>query len=404
MRYSTPPNLQLQIAQEKQQLISELMERNNFASWIIFVRETSVNPDPILELVAAGDIVWESAFIFLKTEEGVHKTALVGNYDAEAEKKKGLWDEVIGYKEGISEHLLEIIDKANPETIAINYSLDDVIADGISHGMFLKLSNILLRYVERFVSAAPMIRSLRGIKTPTEVELITKACELTEEINTRVTQMLSLGMTELEIQKLYYEEMNKEGVKEAWQRVSCPSINAGPEKELGHLGPSEFKIKKGHTLHNDFGVKLNGYCSDIQRMWFFGKEEEVPEELMHAYETVHEAITKAAEYIKPGLTGFSVDKIARDHVISRGYQEYGHALGHQLGTEAHDGGVLLGPLWERYGDIPKGEIEEGNVFTLELHVNTKNYGTVSLEEDIVITKEGCRFLVQRQEKLIFVTI
>ncbi|MFX1595860.1 MAG: M24 family metallopeptidase, partial [Promethearchaeota archaeon] len=79
-----------------------------------------------------------------------------------------------------------------------------------------------------------------------------------------------------------------------------------------------------------------------------------------------------------------------------------HALGHQIGTNAHDGGVLLGPLWERYGDSPKGIVEEGNIFTLELYVKTKDYGMVSLEEDIVITKDGCQFLVPRCDK--FITI
>jgi Xaa-Pro aminopeptidase len=137
-------------------------------------------------------------------------------------------------------------------------------------------------------------------------------------------------------------------------------------------------------------------------MWFFGAKNEIPEELMHAFETVHQAILKASNYIKPGVTGHSVDKVARDYVVSQGYEEYAHALGHQIGTQAHDGGVLLGPLWERYGDTPKGLVEEGNVFTLELHVKTKTYGTVSLEENILVTKGGCEFLIPPQEKFILV--
>ncbi|MHA1127155.1 MAG: M24 family metallopeptidase, partial [Candidatus Heimdallarchaeota archaeon] len=122
----------------------------------------------------------------------------------------------------------------------------------------------------------------------------------------------------------------------------------------------------------------------------------------HGFDTVHEAITRAANFIKPGVKGYEVDKIARDHVLERGYEEYGHALGHQVGTKTHDGGTLLGPLWERYRDIPKGLVEENQIYTLELNVKTKNYGYVSLEEDIVITKDGCKFLMPRQEK--FITI
>ena len=210
-------------------------------------------------------------------------------------------------------------------------------------------------------------------------------------------------MNEVEIQKMFHDEVERLGVVPSWQRNSCPAVDAGPDKEIGHAGPkTDVFVQKGQTLHYDFGVKLQGYCSDIQRMYFFGKEEEIPEELIHAFETVHGAITRAAEYIKPGLKGHEVDKIARDYVVERGYEEYGHALGHQVGTRTHDGGTLLGPLWERYGNIPKGLVEENMIFTLELNVKTKNYGYVSLEEDIVITKNGCKFLIPRQEK--FITI
>ncbi|MHA2018459.1 MAG: M24 family metallopeptidase, partial [Promethearchaeota archaeon] len=96
----------------------------------------------------------------------------------------------------------------------------------------------------------------------------------------------------------------------------------------------------------------------------------------------------------------SVDTIAREYIVSQGYDEYPHALGHQVGTQGHDGGLLLGPLWERYGDVPKGLVEENNIFTLELEVSTKNYGQVSLEEVIVITKDGCRFFVPPQTKFL----
>jgi len=394
---------QLQIVKEKHDQLPQIMTENDIECWLVFARETAANPDPVMDHVVGGDIVWESAFLFFNVNNQFKKVCLVGNFDEPAEKRKEIWDVVISYKEGITDPLRQTIKKYNPKNIALNFSEDDVVADGLSHGMFLKISKILPEYSDRFISAATLIRAIRGRKTTTEVDLITNACKITEKINNSVSSKLKIDMSETEIQQLYYDEMEKYGVIEAWQRDSCPSIDAGPDKEVGHVGPLETSFtKKGHTLHNDFGVKLEGYCSDLQRMWFFGKQEELPEELIHAFETVRDAIIKASEFIKPGLTGYSADKIARDHVISRGYDEFAHALGHQVGTHAHDGGVLLGPLWERYGDTPKGLIEEGNVFTLELHVKTKNYGVVSLEENIVVTKDGCEFHVPPVKQFIFI--
>lgn len=328
--------------------------------------------------------------------------AIVGNYDVNAEIAKKIWDDVIGYKEGISLSLTSYLQSINPQQIALNYSEENVIADGLSHGLYLKLQAILPKFRDRFISAERIVERLRGRKTATEIALINYACKLTTKINEDVTAILQPGMSETEVQEKFHLKMANIGVTEAWQKESCPMIDAGPNKELGHSGPLAHEItKKNHTLHNDFGIRYHGYCSDIQRMWYFGAENSLPEELRHAFDTVKNAIRKAAAFLKPGVKGYEVDQIARSYVVERGYEEYGHALGHQVGIAAHDGGTLLGPLWERYGAISEGIIEENNIFTLELGVNTIHYGTVSLEEMVKVTAHGCEFLIPPQEDFIF---
>ena len=138
-------------------------------------------------------------------------------------------------------------------------------------------------------------------------------------------------------------------------------------------------------------------------MWFFGSKEEVPKELRHAIDTIIQAIQLAAEKIKPGLEGWEIDKVARDYVESRGYNEFMHGLGQPVGIKAHDGGGLMGPLWERYGDLPKTPLEEGQVFTIEPSLSTKNYGMVALEEMVVITKTGCKFIVEPVKDFFYIT-
>lgn len=402
-RIDTPRKTLLEIVTEKHQLIPQIMKELDIECWITFVRETAASPDPVQNLVIGGDVVWESAFIFY-LKDIYTKIAIVGNFDADAEKNKGIWNEVIDYTQGITDVLQNKLKELNPKNIALNYSDDDVMSDGLTHGMYVKLSNILSDHSERFISARDLIQRIRSRKTATEISLIREAAILTEEINFTSSKQFKENLSEIKIQQIFHQSMDSHGVAESWQRSSCPAVDAGPEKVFGHVGPSEQIIKKGHTLHNDFGVLLNGYCSDIQRMWYFGKENEIPEELTHAFNAVRDALFKASEFIKPGVTGNQVDTIARNHVIQEGYEEYQHALGHQVGTKAHDGGVLLGPLWEKYGELPNGEVEEGNVFTLELYVTTKNYGMVSLEEMILVTKDGCDFIVPRQEKWICVDL
>jgi len=137
-------------------------------------------------------------------------------------------------------------------------------------------------------------------------------------------------------------------------------------------------------------------------MWYFGKKEDVPEELTHALETIVNGIQLGADAIKPGISGYVVDKIVREYQISRGYKEFMHGLGHQVGIMAHDGGGGLFPRWERYRDLPNMLLEEGQVYTIEPSLSTKNHGGVALEEMIVITEDGCEFLVPPAKDFIYV--
>jgi len=388
------------IQKEKAEQACDILFEQDIDAWLVWVRETSQMADPVLELVFGGELTWQSALIFTKDE----KIAIVGNFDTDGVKAKGIFDTVIPYTASIRDELVTQLQRKDPKKIAINYSVNDVAADGLSVGMHKILMDYLKNtpYSKRLMSAEYHIRKLRGRKTSEEVSRIRRAVEITEEIFDKAKKFVKVGMTEIEIYEFFHKSMNDYGVTSAWASDHNPAVDAGPYKQFGHAGPIDNKTLEGHLLHFDFGVKYNGYCSDIQRMFFFGEKKDVPDEVQHAFETVRDGIQASADWIRPGALGYEVDNIARDFVKAAGYEEYQHALGHQLGRLAHDGGTLLGPKWERYGESPMGIVEVGNVFTLEFYVTTKHYGQVSLEEDILITREGCEFLSKPQKELVYI--
>jgi len=98
--------------------------------------------------------------------------------------------------------------------------------------------------------------------------------------------------------------------------------------------------------------------------------------------------------------GFEIDSFARKMLVDNGYPEYSHALGHQLGRDVHDGGAIIGPKWPNYGVTPTIPLEKNNVFTLELEINLPGIGCVGLEEDVLVTENGAKFLSPRQTELI----
>ncbi|MBS3795045.1 MAG: aminopeptidase P family protein [Candidatus Thorarchaeota archaeon] len=384
---------------EKSNQACEILDELDLDAWLVWVRETSQMADPVLPIILSREVVWQSALIY--SRDGT-KTAIVGNFDADGVEQAGIFDEVIPYTEGIREQLVTTLTKIDPHEIAINFSKNDVAADGLTVGMHLLLKEYLedTPFQDRLKSAEQVIGRLRGRKTDTELKRIREAVHITETIYKEAERFVRTGLSEMEIYEFFKQRMSHYGVGNAWDPEHNPAVDAGPNKEFGHSGPTNNKTKAGHLLHFDFGVKKNGYCSDIQRMFYFGIPSDIPDQIQDAFDTVYGAIQKASDHLRPGMKGYEVDAIARDYVKERGYDEYQHALGHQVGRIAHDGGTLLGPLWDRYGDSPKGEVEVGNVFTLELYVWTEDYGQLSLEEDVVVTEDGCEFLSSPQEELI----
>jgi Xaa-Pro aminopeptidase len=191
-------------------------------------------------------------------------------------------------------------------------------------------------------------------------------------------------------------------VQPAWDWLSCPMVNTGPESDIGHVGPTGLRISPGHLVHFDFGVLQDEYCSDLQRMAYFMRpgEKVPPPEVQRGFDTIHEAIQRSFEAIRPGVKGKSIDHIARQVVVDAGYPEYPYATGHQVGRVVHDGAGILGPEWERYGETPNYLLEAGQVYTIEPGLTVPGYGYIGLEEDIVVTDHGAEYLGAPQTELI----
>jgi Xaa-Pro aminopeptidase len=391
------------LVQEKAVQAQALLAETGLDCWLIFARESDVRPDPGVELVVGCDVTWNSAFLFGRNGERI---AIVGRYDAANIRSKRVFGEIVGYDEGISQPLIAALQRLDPQTIGLNYSTDDTTADGLTHGMWLLLNEILrdTPYASRLTSAAQLLSKLRARKSATEVERIRRAIAITEEIVALTAAQIRPGVSEMQIGEFIHEQLRSRGLPSAWNWDACPIVNTGPESEPGHGAPrDDLFVQPGHLVHIDLGARFEDYCSDLQRMWYVRRpgEDRAPAEIERAFATVVQAIEASATALKPGVRGYQIDVIAREVVVDAGYEEYKHALGHGLGRACHDGGTLLGPRWERYGATPEGIVEAGNVFTLELGVAT-SAGYVGLEEDVLVTENGCIFLSSFQRELMVI--
>jgi len=395
----------MSLIQEKVNQAIEILKDQQTDIWLTFVRETSGVRDPALDLlIGANDLTWQSALILTRNGE---KIAIIGNLEKDALQRMDVFTEILGYDKSIRELLRETIARLNPDRIAVNTSRNNVHADGLTHAMHEMLREYLMGtcYAEMLVSAEPVISALRGRKTPAEQARVRKAIEITDEIYQKTFDFIKVGMTEIEIGEYMQKLANEYGVGLAWPAENCPAVNSGPDSPVGHNGPTNIKVERGHLLHFDFGVRYEEYCSDIQRVAYILREGEVeaPPEVQRGFITIRTAIEKSREEMKTGVTGNSIDLISREIVTDSGYPEYPYALGHQLGRVAHDGGALLGPMWEKYGDSPNQKLEVGQVFTIEPGLAVPNYGYLGLEEDVVITENGAEYFTEPQREIVLLT-
>jgi len=381
-----------------------ILKEFNIDCWITFTRESAINGDPTLPFLVPADLTWHSALIITK---GGDTIAIVGQYDKKMVEDTGAYKTVIGYVEGIKKPLTEYLSGLNPASIAVNYSKDSEIADGLTHGMYLTLLEILseINFQDRIVTAEKIISALRQRKTKSELLHIKEAIRQTEKIFAKVAKVIKPGMTEEQIAQYMRVEVKKVGLELAWDAQVCPAVFSGPETAGAHYNPTKRKVKPGHILNMDFGVKVDHYCSDLQRTFYILRPDETkaPPEVQKGFVTIVESIERSRLAMKPGIQGIEIDAISRKVLKENGYDEFPHALGHQVGRFAHDGTALLGPAWEKYGKKPYHPLEEGMVFTLEPRLTIPSYGVATIENMVVMTPTGAEYLSTPQKRLIFIS-
>ncbi|HKZ84086.1 MAG TPA: Xaa-Pro peptidase family protein [Anaerolineae bacterium] len=392
------------IVHEKVDQAIGVLREKNIDVWLTFVRETALMRDPALNVIVspALELTWHSAFLL--TQRG-DRIAIVGRFDKDNVAGLGDWREVVPYDQGIGKPLLDTLRRLNPQSIAINTSESDPAADGLSHGMWTTLLDILKGTpYARMISAEDIINALRGRKTATEISRVKDAIVDTEAIFDEITATLRPGLSEIEIAEFTHDRMQARGLTTAWDYNYCPVVDAGPESPVGHAAPTQLQTQRGRLLHIDFGVAKHGYVSDMQRTWYLLQEGETkpPAEAQRGFDAVRAAILAGADALRPGAKGWEVDRAARSTLIKTGYPEYLHATGHHIGQTVHDGATVLGPRWERYGESINGLVEPGNIFTLELGVQVPSLGFVGLEEDVLVKDSGIEWLSKPQTELICV--
>lgn len=373
---------------EKVDQARDVVAESDADAWLVFCRETTEVNEPCLPYVLGFDVVWPTAIVVGPDDSAV----VLGRHDAPNAETLGV-HEVHPYDASIEEPLREVLAGMGADRVALNFDRDDNVADGLTHGLYLRLQDL---FPDRdFVSARDVVRDVRGLKSETEHARIETAAETTLDLLKSMADAWTPETTEAEIRDWLHGRMRDRSLGSAWSWDYCPTVHAGGDSPVGHTLPGDRTVPEGELLHVDFGVVEDGYAADLQRIWVRGDADPA---LEAAFRDVRAAIDAGHDELQPGVVGHRVDTAARDELTSRGWPAFEHAFGHQVGRTAHDGGVLLGPEWDRYGESVRGDVRPGEVYTMELGVETE-WGYVGQEELVRVTEAGTEFVVPPQTSL-----
>jgi len=240
----------------------------------------------------------------------------------------------------------------------------------ISVNSFSSLKKILKG--RKFIDISGRIADIRKTKTAPEIESISKACGIASKVMKEVPKIIKVGMKEREIAAEIDKRLKIYGAD-----VAFPTIVAvGKNSSNPHYTAGDKKVKKGEFILVDFGCKVGNYCSDTTRTFIVGKPSAKQKEMLELCKRIQIEIIKM---IRPGVKFKDLQKKANSMCEKR-YGKMMHMIGHSLGIEVHD------PM----GNTKR--LEEGMIIAIEPALYVKELGGVRIEDDILITKTGCKKL------------
>ncbi len=257
----------------------------------------------------------------------------------------------------------------------------------ISYKQYQELKNIDSE--KEYVQLSDEINEFRMFKDDEEVQTIKEAIRITEDAFEKIITYIEPGMKEREVAaelEYYLRKLGGEG----------PSFDfivaSGKRSALPHGVASDKIIETGDFITLDFGTYYKGYCSDMTRTIVVGEPNEKQVEI---YNIVLNAHLEVIDKLKPEMTGQEADKIARDIIKEAGYDDnFGHGLGHGLGIEVHEA--------PRLSTTSEDVLKPGMIVTDEPGIYIPDWGGVRIEDDLVITEDGCKSLNNSNKELIFI--
>lgn len=390
-------------------LLPDALKEARVDAWMIVCREN--DNDPLADHIGGENAGGTAAFLFYRNNGEVKSIVFSPVGEATALAELEYHDRVVPVERGKSaiEEAVEFIKVNNLDTLAVNSSKDNNLADGLSYTQRSTIEQLLKGTDVTLVSSEEVVYNWLSVKLPEEVEIMKKAAALTAAWQEEVYDRVVPGeTTDADVARFLKQKMEKHGVKDAWHPDQNPNVNSGLDR--GHSHATDKIIQRGDIIQTDFGIKVHDrWVTDIQRFAYVLKEGETstPDEILHYWESAKRGNRVAMQAMRPGVKGIDVDKAQREVMEKDGSAYVMWSTGHPVGYVAHDVGPNLGGSQATHVMPDSNKtLKEGMTFAFDGFHSWELSGggmkTISVEEMVVITKEGAEYLTAPQEELILI--
>ncbi len=237
-----------------------------------------------------------------------------------------------------------------------------------------------------FVNASECVDGARRVKDGDEQAKMIYASQINDQAMAEFRGLIREGVTELEVaagMNAIYKRLGTQGPSFG------PLVSFGANAAEGHHKPDSTVLKPGDCVLFDVGCRVNDYCSDMTRTFFY---QSVTEKQREVYEVVKRANLAAQAAMKPGMRFCDIDKVARDIITEAGYgPNFTHRLGHCIGIEVHDAGDVSA--------ANQDVVEEGMIFSCEPGIYLPGEFGVRIEDLMLITRDGAMSLNKDSKEL-----
>jgi Xaa-Pro aminopeptidase len=291
---------------------------------------------------------------------------------------------------------LDVVESTYDRTLA------DVLSRSSARRVGFEASTVTVAGLRRWHDLMPgvdweptedLVENLRLVKDDAEQAVLRRAGRMLDHVARSLGSIVAGGRAERDIARTIDSALERVG----FERPAFETIVAsGPNSAYPHARPTDRRLATGDLVVLDFGGVLDGYCVDLTRMAAVGHIDSAARSLFDAVSGAQRAALGA---VRAGATSADVDRAARSWLEGQGLgPAFCHGTGHGLGLDVHEA-----PRISRAESGHVTTLAPGMVFTIEPGAYLEGTGGVRLEDDVLVTTDGCEVLTTCPRDLVVVS-